>query len=79
MAKGHKGEMFLHYKEGTGKSDVPLLKEPCVMCYLTLQYNETNVSHTNFLPDDNTYSKLNCEMSKTHNKYAYSTFRYHQW
>ena len=46
MAKGDKGEMFLHYSEGTGKnsrSDASLLKEPSVMCHLTLQYNETNL------------------------------------
>ena len=37
--------MFLHYSEGTCKSlqsDVSQLKEPCVMCHLTLQHNETN-------------------------------------
>ena len=45
MAKGDKREIFLHYRKGTGKSsqsDVSLLKEICVMCHLTLQYNESN-------------------------------------
>ena len=46
MAKGDKGEMFLHYSDGTCKSsqsDVSQLKEPCVMYHLSLQYNETNL------------------------------------
>ena len=46
MARGEKGEMFLHYNEEAGKSlqsDVSQLKEPCVTCTLTLQFNETNL------------------------------------
>ena len=41
-----KGEMFLHHSEGTGKGsqiDASQLKEPYVMCHLTLQYNGTNL------------------------------------
>ena len=59
IAKGDKEEMFLDYSEGSGKSsqsDVSQLKEPCVMCQLTLQYNETNLHiHTTLLMTSLTY------------------------
>ena len=59
MAMGDKGEMFLHYSEGacnSSQSDVSQLKEPCVMCHLTLQYNETNLYiHTRLLMTSLTY------------------------
>ena len=77
-----KGEIFLHYSEGAEKG--------YKVMYHSWKYHVWCVTgHCNIMKQTCIYTlcnwwnhslmKLNCEMSKTHNKFTYSILQAYQW